>query len=128
MVTILNISNRPIGVAGVSILPDQEVKIKDKDAYCDAYDENGNATGKKVLLPGLVALKGMRFVTITEEKEEKKEEVKEPEKEPVKEEKDDFSSMTKEQLIKYAEEHGIAGVSGAMKKADIIAAIEESGK
>ena len=70
MVTVFNKSNRPLGIAGVSILPDKEVKIKDKDAYCDVYDENGAPTGKRVLLPGLVALKNMNFVTIKEESEE----------------------------------------------------------
>lgn len=41
----------------------------------------------------------------------------------------DFGSMTKAELLSYAEEHGIEGVSGSMLKADIlstiIAAIEE---
>ena len=32
--------------------------------------------------------------------------------------------MTKAQLLDYADEHGIDGVSGAMKKADIISTIE----
>lgn len=69
MVTIYNKSNRPIGVAGQSVLPDREIKIQDKFAYCDAYDEDGVATGERVLLPGLVALKNMKFVDIHEEKE-----------------------------------------------------------
>ena len=38
----------------------------------------------------------------------------------------DFSSMTKAQLLEYAEENGIEGVSGSMLKADILAIIEES--
>lgn len=32
--------------------------------------------------------------------------------------------MTKARLLSYAEEHGIEGVSGSMKKAEIIAVIE----
>ena len=35
-----------------------------------------------------------------------------------------LSGMTKAQLLDYAAENGIEGVSGAMKKADIIATIE----
>ena len=69
MVTIYNKSNRPIGVAGQSVLPDREIKIQDKFAYCDTYDEDGFATGERALLPGLVALKNMKFVDIREEKE-----------------------------------------------------------
>lgn len=36
----------------------------------------------------------------------------------------DFSSMTKAQLLSYAEENGIEGVSSSMLKADILAVIE----
>ena len=36
----------------------------------------------------------------------------------------DLSSMTKAQLIAYAAENGIEGVSDSMTKAEIIAAIE----
>lgn len=35
----------------------------------------------------------------------------------------DLSGMTKAQLLAYAEEHGIEGVSSSMLKADMIAAI-----
>lgn len=35
----------------------------------------------------------------------------------------DLSSMTKAELLAYAEEHGIDGVSSSMLKADIYAAI-----
>lgn len=35
----------------------------------------------------------------------------------------DLQSMTKAQLLDYAEEHGIGGVSSDMRKADIFAAI-----
>ena len=36
-----------------------------------------------------------------------------------------LSGMTKAQLLDYAAENGVDGVSGAMKKAEIIATIEE---
>lgn len=67
MVTIINKSNRPIGVAGQSVLPDKEIQVKDKFVYCDIFDENGLATGEKQLLPGLVALKIAGHVEIREE-------------------------------------------------------------
>lgn len=35
----------------------------------------------------------------------------------------DLSSMTKAELLEYAEEHGIEGVSSSMKKAEIYNAI-----
>jgi hypothetical protein len=35
--------------------------------------------------------------------------------------------MTKTQLLDYAAASGVEGVSGSMKKADIIKAIEEAG-
>ena len=38
----------------------------------------------------------------------------------------DFSSMTKAQLLAYADENGIEGVSSSMLKADILAVIEEA--
>lgn len=38
----------------------------------------------------------------------------------------DLSDMTKAQLLAYAEENGIPGVSGTMKKADIISVLEGS--
>ena len=77
MVIIFNKSNRPIGIAGQSVLPDQEIRVKDKDAYCAVFDEHGEDTGEKQLLPGLKALEGMKFVTIRVEEEAKpKKEVK----------------------------------------------------
>ena len=36
----------------------------------------------------------------------------------------DFSEMTKAQLLAYAEQNGIEGVSSSMLKADILAVIE----
>lgn len=67
MVKVYNKSVRPIGVANQSVLPDKEIRIQDKYAYCDVYDEDGNNTGKRQILPGLRALENMGFVTITEE-------------------------------------------------------------
>lgn len=42
--------------------------------------------------------------------------------------KANLNGMTKAQLLDYANENGVDGVSGGMKKADIIATIEEAGK
>lgn len=42
------------------------------------------------------------------------------------EETTDFNSMTKEQLITYAQEHNIDGVTSSMTKAEIIAVIENA--
>lgn len=70
MVTVYNKSNRPIGIAGQSVLPDKEIKVKDKDVYCDVFDEYGNSTGKRALLPGLKALEGMGLIKIREEEPE----------------------------------------------------------
>ena len=36
----------------------------------------------------------------------------------------DFDSMTKAELLTYAQDHGIEGVSSAMLKADILAVIK----
>lgn len=71
MVTIFNKSNRPIGIGKQSVLPDKEIKVKDKEAFCEIFDENGNPTGKKQILPGLKALEIIGFVTITVEEEPK---------------------------------------------------------
>lgn len=38
----------------------------------------------------------------------------------------DISEMTKSELLSYADEHGIEGISDDMKKADIIKAIQEN--
>ena len=38
----------------------------------------------------------------------------------------DFSAMTKAQLLAYAQENGIEGVSSSMLKADILAVIEKA--
>lgn len=71
MVTIYNKSNRPIGIAGQSVLPTQEIKVKDKDVYCAVFDENGVDTGKKGFLPGLTAMQLAGFITIKVEEEAK---------------------------------------------------------
>ena len=39
---------------------------------------------------------------------------------------EELEAMTKAQLLAFAEEHGITGLSNSMLKADIIAAIEEA--
>jgi hypothetical protein len=39
---------------------------------------------------------------------------------------DDLDSMTKAQLLEYAEQNGISGVNSSMKKADILAVIKEA--
>jgi hypothetical protein len=36
----------------------------------------------------------------------------------------DFDGMTKAQLLEYAKENGISGVSAAMNKADILTAVK----
>ena len=71
MVIIFNKSNRPIGVAGQSVLPDKEIRVKDKDVFCEVFDEHGNPTGEKKLLPGLKAIEQIGFVTIRVEEEAK---------------------------------------------------------
>jgi len=38
----------------------------------------------------------------------------------------DFDSMTKAELLNYAESHGVEGVSSADRKADILEAIKEA--
>lgn len=90
MVTIFNKSNRPIGIGKQSVLPDREIKVKDKEVFCEVFDENGAPTGKKQILPGLKALEMIGFVTIKVDEEPKPEPKPEEEKkaeEPVAEEK-----------------------------------------
>ena len=69
MVVVFNKSNRPIGIAGQSVLPDKEIKVKDKDAYCLVYDEDGNATGERKIIPGLAILEQKGMVTLRFEEE-----------------------------------------------------------
>ena len=38
----------------------------------------------------------------------------------------DFDSMTKAELLAYADKNGIEGVNGSMLKADILAVIKEA--
>lgn len=40
--------------------------------------------------------------------------------------RDELDGMTKAELLNYADENGVGGVSSAMKRADIIAAIVEA--
>jgi len=86
MVIIFNKSNRPIGIAGQSVLPDREIRVKDKDAYCDMYDEEGKKVLGKKILPGLKILEMKGFITIRVEEEKKEEPVaaEEPKAEPKK--------------------------------------------
>ena len=84
MVTIYNKSNRPVGIGKQFCLPDKEMQVQDKDAYCSVFDEDGNDTGKKVILPGLKAMEGFGLITIKEEPKEP-EKPSEPVKEPVEE-------------------------------------------
>lgn len=77
MVTIINKSNKPVGViGGLFCLPDQKLVLKDKDAYCAVFDEDGNDTGKKMILPGLKALEGRGYISIEAQEEKPKEEPK----------------------------------------------------
>ena len=36
----------------------------------------------------------------------------------------DFSAMTRTQMLDYAESHGVEGVNGSMRKADILATLQ----
>lgn len=38
----------------------------------------------------------------------------------------DFSEMTKSKILDYAEENGVKGIDRAMKKSDLIKAIEDT--
>jgi len=78
MVTIINKSNKPVGViGGLFCLPDQRLVLKDKDAYCAVFDEDGNDTGKKMLLPGLKAMEGRGYIEIQVEEDKPKKVVEE---------------------------------------------------
>ena len=75
MVIIRNISNKPVGVIGGAVcLPNEKFELKDKDAFCDVFDEDGNKTGEKMILPGLKAMEKIGYITldIVEEKVAKK--------------------------------------------------------
>jgi len=85
MIVVFNKSNRPIGIAGKSVLPDREINVQDKDAYCAVFDENGRDTGKKALLPGLKALENRGFVSIRVLEEKPAEEPVAAVEEPVEE-------------------------------------------
>ena len=97
MVTIINKSNKPVGViGGLFCLPDQKLVLKDKDAYCAVFDEDGNDTGKKMILPGLKALEGRGYISI-EVQEEK------PKEEPTEEEPKAPKKTTRKKSTKKAE-------------------------
>ena len=78
MITIYNKSNRPIGIAGLSVLPSKEIKVKDRDAYCTVFDEYGKDTGKREILPGLKALEQVGFITIRVDAEAEQTKAEEP--------------------------------------------------
>ena len=85
MVTITNKSNKPVGVIGGQFcLPDQKIVLKDKEALCDVYDEEGVATGEKQVLPGLKAMECRGYITIEVKEDEPKKAAKvEKAEEPV---------------------------------------------
>ena len=65
MVTIINKTNKPVGIIGGQYcLPDQKIVLKDKDVFCDVYDEDGVNTGEKMLLPGLKAMELRGYISI----------------------------------------------------------------
>ena len=74
MVKVFNKSNRPLGVAGKAILPDQEVAFKDKEVFCEVYDEDGFSTGERQIIPGLriLEIRGLCNIKIEEEKKVEK--------------------------------------------------------
>ena len=76
MVKVYNKSNRPLGIAGKPVLPDKELVLKDKEVFCAVYDEDGNPTGERQIIPGLKALEVAGLCTITVEEEQKTETVK----------------------------------------------------
>lgn len=77
MVIIRNISNKPVGVIGGNVcLPNEKFELKDKDAFCDVFDEDGIRTGEKMILPGLKAMEKIGYISI----EVVKEKVEKPKK------------------------------------------------
>lgn len=57
--------------------PGETIHIPDRIAYCDEYDEDGNKTGRKVILPGILAQAKLGMLTYEETKAAKAEPVKE---------------------------------------------------
>lgn len=57
--------------------PGETIQIPDRIAYCDEYDEDGNKTGRKVVLPGILAQAKLGMLTYEETKTVKAEPVKE---------------------------------------------------
>ena len=105
MVIITNISNKPVGLIGSQVcLPNEKIEVKDKEAYCDVFDEDGNRTGEKQILPGLKVMERNKLIIIEvkqdePEKKVKKEVAKEGEEAPVEEKK-----TTKKRTAKKAAE------------------------
>jgi len=99
MVTITNKTNKPVGIIGGQYcLPDQKIVLKDKEVFCDVYDEDGNLTGEKMILPGLKAMEIRKYIEI-EIKEDAPKKVEEP---VVEEEKP--KKTTKKKSTKKTEE------------------------
>jgi len=57
-----------IGFGGMFVLPGESIQIPDRIAYCDEYDEDGNKTGRKVVLPGILAQAKIGMLTYEETK------------------------------------------------------------
>ena len=73
MVTIFNKSNKPVGVIGGQFcLPDKKLVLKDKDVFVDVFDEDGEPTGEKKILPGLRAMEIRGYITIEHEEDKPK--------------------------------------------------------
>lgn len=53
--------------------PGETIQIPDRFAYCDEYDEDGNKTGRKVILPGILAQAKLGMLTYEETKAVKEE-------------------------------------------------------
>lgn len=102
MVTIINKTNKPVGIIGGQYcLPDQKIVLKDKEVFCDVYDEDGNLTGEKMILPGLRAMELRNYIEIKIEEDEPK---KVEKKEAVGEEKPKTTTRRKTTAKKAAEE------------------------
>lgn len=102
MVTIINKTNKPVGIIGGQYcLPDQKIVLKDKEVFCDVYDEDGNLTGEKMILPGLKAMELRKYIEIKIEEDEPKRVEK---KEAVGEEKPKTTARRKTTAKKTAEE------------------------
>ena len=99
---ITNKTNKPVGIIGGQYcLPDQKIVLKDKEVFCDVYDEDGNLTGEKMILPGLRAMEIRKYIEI-EIKEDAPKKVEKAEEPVVEEEKP--KKTTKKKSTKKTEE------------------------